>query len=222
MKIQISSKHIQISKANAQMVMVVAAAAFLTTFSLVASHALLGQRAQMARVIAGQEKAVQQLKANQQALDALAAAYREFVNRPQNVIGGNPAGAGERDGDNARLILDALPSRYDFPALTSSIEKLAERSQVRIQSLTGVDDEVAQQQPPAGDPKPIEMPLEVVVAGDYARINELLANLERSIRPFRVTKLKFSGSDADITLAISLVTYYVPAKTLNITTRAVE
>jgi hypothetical protein len=156
---QFSTKRLQISKANARMVLVVAIAAFVSTFSLVALQALASQRSYQSRVIAEKEVAVAQLVANQEAVDSLKESYRQFVDRDDNVIGGNPTGQGDRDGDNAKIILDALPSTYDFPAVTSSVEKMLAERNYNIDSITGIDDEVAQQDVDSVNPEPIEIPM---------------------------------------------------------------
>ena len=120
----LSSKRLQIDKANASMVAFLAVAAFIAVFSLVASKALLSQRSYQSRVIAEKKKALTQLKTNNQAATELVAAYKSFVAAPENIIAGSASGSGDRDGDNAKIVLDALPSKYDFPALVTSIEKI--------------------------------------------------------------------------------------------------
>src|SRR5689334_22008086 len=120
----LSTKRIQVSKATATIVGTIAAAAFIAVFSLIASQALLSQRAYQSRVIAGKEKAKKQLEDNIKAVNVLSTQYKAFIGTSQNIIGGNPSGSGERDGDNARIVLDALPSKYDFPALAASLEKI--------------------------------------------------------------------------------------------------
>ena len=119
-----SAKHLQINKANSNMVIIIAVAAFVVVFSLVASRALLEKSSYQRRVIAAKQKASNQLKANVEASKSLQASYKTFVSNPNNIIGGNPSGSGDNDGDNAKITLDALPSQYDFPALTSSLEKI--------------------------------------------------------------------------------------------------
>src|SRR5258708_5718319 len=108
-----STKRVQINKATATIVGVIAAASFVTVFSLIASRALLGQRAYQSRVIAAKEQAKKQLQDNLSAVSALQTQYKAFVGTNENILGGNPNGSGEKDGDNARIILDALPSKYD-------------------------------------------------------------------------------------------------------------
>lgn len=222
MKLQFSNKRIQISRANAQMVAIVAVAAFITTFSLIASHALIGKRAYQNRVIEEKEKAVSQLEENLRAIERLVVSYEEFMNRPQNIIGGNPAGTGSRDGDNAKIILDALPSKYDFPAVTSSIEKLVQKERLRLESITGMDDEVAQRSTVSPHPEPIEIPFEFTVVGNYSSMQNLLRDLELSIRPFQVVRLVLKGSDTETTMTLTAKTYYLPAKSLGITKRLLE
>ena len=140
-----SVKHVQIDKANSRMVAIVAMAAFVVVFSLVASRALLGQRSYQARVIAGKQKAVKQLKDNITSVDSLVKSYSVFVSSSTNVLGGNSTGTGAQDGDNAKLVLDALPSQYDFPALATSLEKILTSKNYKINSITGTDDEIKQQ-----------------------------------------------------------------------------
>ncbi len=170
-----SLKRIQINKANTTMVIAIAVAAFVFTFSLVAGRSLLNKRSYQSKVIAGKEAAVKQLEANITASNTLAESYKTFVSSNENVIGGNPKGTGDRDGDNAKIILDALPSQYDFPALTSSVEKVLSTNGFKITAITGTDDEVAQQKTPeSSTPKPVDMPFEVSVTTNVAGIKNLL------------------------------------------------
>lgn len=219
----ISTKRLQINKANARIVVIIGLAAVLTTFSLVASRALLSQRAYQARVITEKEKAANQLKENRKAVETLRASYTQFIGASQNIIGGNPQGTGDRDGDNAKIILDALPSKYDFPALTTSLENLLLERSFKIDEITGKDDEVAQSsQTSSPNPAPIEIPFEVTVTSNYESLRELLQVFERSIRPFHINSLTFSGDDSATQLIIEANTYYQPAKSLDLTTKDVR
>lgn len=217
----ISGKRLQISKANTTLVAMVAIASFITMFSLVASKALWDQRSFQARVITEKEVARNQLKANVAAVDTLVTSYKAFAGTPQNVIGGNSAGKGERDGDNAKIVLDALPSKYDFPALATSLEKLLTSGNYTIENITGTDDE-ANQQNVVGQVTPVEIPFQIGASATYSSVQELIDSLERSIRPFSISKITFSGDDSDLQVQISAKTYYLPEKTLNIGTKEVK
>ncbi len=218
-----STKRLLIDKANNMMVWVVAGASFITVFSLVASKALISQQRYQSRVTVQKEKAVKQLKANINAAKDLQTAYKAFVETPENVIGGNPKGQGDRDGDNAKLILDALPSKYDFPALTSSLEKILVSQNFKIQSISGTDQEVEQSATASSpNPVPIAMPFEVSFTGSYAGMGYLLGTLEKSIRPLQIQTLQLSGGNGEMQAVINGQTFYQPAKSLSITKRVIK
>jgi hypothetical protein len=217
-----SGKRIQIGKANATMVIVVGIASFVTMFSLVAAKALWDQRSFQARVITEKELARDQLQANLAAVDSLQNSYQAFVGTSENVIGGNPSGKGDRDGDNAKIVLDALPSKYDFPALATSLEKILSDGGFEIDSITGTDDEVNQNANIAAQNTPIEIPFQISVSGSYGEIQKLVASMERSIRPLTITKISFSGDEADLQTQVDAKTYYLPEKTLQINTKEVK
>lgn len=215
--VKLTSKKVQIDKAQATIVGVIGAAVFVTVFSLVSVKSLWSQRSYQAKVIAQKQDARDQLEENVNSVKDLVSSYQRFVDSSTNMLGGNPRGAGEKDGDNARLILDALPSKYDFPALTTSLEKLITDKGLKIEAIAGVDDEVAQAGvADSGDPAPIEMPFQIKVNGSYAGIQDLFTVFERSIRPFHAQKIQLKGGAADMELTMDAKSYYMPEKTLDI------
>lgn len=217
-----SHKHLQISQANSSMVTIIAVAAFVVVFSLVASRALLEKSSYQRRVIAAKEKAAKQLKANVEASSDLVTAYKAFVSTPDNVIGGNPSGTADRDGDNAKITLDALPSQYDFPALASSLEKILSQNNYKINAITGTDDELTQANSQSPSPSPVEMPFTVDVDANLDSAKSLLNIFQASIRPIKVQTLDINGSNKDLQLNISANTYYQPAKSLKIEKKVIK
>ncbi len=221
-KVKISAKQLQIDKANTQMVLAVAIASFVVIFSLVASKALLSQHSYQKRVIKEKNKAVKQLQENTEAVKSLVTSYQNFVSTPENVLGGNPAGKGDKDGDNAKIILDALPSKYDFPALATSLEKILTDQNYEIRSIVGTDDEINQQDTSSPTPAPVEMPFQITVSSNYGSLKKLIQTLQDSIRPFQIQTIEFGGQDANLTIIINAKTFYQPSKNLNITTKEVR
>lgn len=217
-----SKKRILIDKSNASMVIIIAAMAFVTVFSLVASRALLSQRSYQARVIAEKKNALAQLKANNDAASKIVDAYKVFISPSENIIGGSSSGIGERDGDNARIVLNALPSKYDFPALANSLEKILLAQNFKITGIAGIDDEVKQSAPSTAAVAPVEMPFEVSVVGTYDNAQILSDIFKRSIRPIKISKIKLDGKDAELNVEISAKTYYQPEKVISITTKVVQ
>jgi hypothetical protein len=218
-----SGKQLMINKANARMITVIIIASIVVVFSMVASRALLSQRSYQARVITQKEKAVKQLKTNVDAVQKLAGAYTTFVNQPVNAIGGSLNGVGNRDGDNAKIILDALPSQYDFPALATSLEKVLTSPTNKIEAITGIDDELNQQAANSSpNPLPVNMPFEIKVDSTYVSIQGLITTLQQSIRPFQVLTMQLSGADAALKLDMTARTYYQPSKSLTIKTTVIK
>lgn len=219
----ITSKRVKINKAQATMVGIISGCVFVSVFSLVSARALWNQRSYQARVIGKKEAAVSQLEQNIDNVNTLVTTYKEFTGSPENILGGNPAGTGEKDGDNARIILDALPSKYDFPGLTSSMEKVLEDKKLGSYSITGTDDELNQNKSGApASTDTVEIPFQISAASSYTGIQDIIGTFEKSIRPLKLKQLTMSGNANDMNLTMTVNTYYQPVKTLNIKTEAVK
>lgn len=214
-----NSKRVQVDKDKTTIFAIVSVAAFITVASLMVARGLWSQTAYLSKVADKKEVAVKQLEANKSAVVTLEESYKKFKEQTPNLLGGSIEGASEKDGDNAKLILDSLPSKYDFPALTTSIERLLVG--YGINGITGVDDTVAQQ---TTDPAigVVEIPFSVDVYSNYEGIKELINSLHKSIRPFQVTKLEFRGTNDRLQAFISAKTFYQPERGLEITEEPVQ
>jgi len=220
-KAKTSVKRTQIDKANSMMVATIAISAFVVVFSLVAARALWIRQGYQSRVIEQKEQARDQLRTNINTVDELVVAYKAFVETPDNVIGGNPDGTGDRDGDNAKIVLDALPSKYDFPGLATSLEKILKDNGNTINSISGTDDGVAQSAQ-TGSSQPIEVPFELSAGGNLKTTESLLGLLQRSIRPINVQTVEFTGSNNNLIVNLTAKTHYQPEKTLTIQKKVVK
>jgi hypothetical protein len=175
-------------------------------------------------VISNKKKALSTLKSDLSAVNSLKDSYKSFINTPRNVLGGNPTGTGDQDGDNAKIVLDALPSKYDFPALATSLEKLINSQGLQIQAIGGTDDELAQaSNQESATPQPIPEPFQIRVTGSYDATRNLLTVFERSIRPIQIQKIEISGDKGgSVTTTIDAQTFYQPEKSLKIRTEVVK
>lgn len=128
---------------------------------------------------------------------------------------------GQDKQSNSSVILDALPRKYDFPALVTSIDKVADLSGVNVAGLSGNDEEVnAIARSP--NPTPQEIHLSVNIEGTYKNINKFVKNLENTIRPIKVINIRLAGSDSKMSATFDLVTYYQPAIDLTIQSKDIE
>jgi hypothetical protein len=223
MKPNLSTKRLAISKANAQMVGIVAGAAFVTVFCLIASKAVFSTNQYQGKLTKEKEKAHQQLQTNLNAFNSLVKSYNGFDNKDTNIIGGSKSGTGDNDGSNSKIILDSLPSSYDFPALTSSLEKILNDRHLTIGGITGSDD--ISQQANLLSPTPIATPIPFTVSissANYSSVQDLVKALQNSIRPIQIDSMDLSGGANDMTATISAHTYYQPAKSVNISEKEVK
>jgi hypothetical protein len=221
MKINISSKHFQIDKANNYIFAVVAITAIVTVFSLVSIKSLWSQSSYQRKVLSLKKKAIVQLNQDSSAIDAIKAQYDVFSAQNPNIIGGagDNTGNGLSDGGNPRIVLDALPSQYDFPALISSVEKIITNDSVSPQTINGTDEGDT---PSTDSSSPQSLDFTIEATSPYAGAQTLLNDFERSIRPVDVTKLELSGSEASMRISLDASTYYLPAMKFEVQQQVVK
>jgi Tfp pilus assembly protein PilO len=107
-------------------------------------------------------------------------------------------------------VLDALPSKFDYPALVASLSNLAELTSVNLQSVDGIDlGQEAEQL--SSSPTPVEIPITVDIEGSYTAMKKFLAGIENSIRPLDVQSINISGTDSNLRISLAIKTYYQPA-----------
>lgn len=217
------TKRSLISKANSTIVIATTAAAFVLVFALVSGKALVSQMAYQNKVIDAKKTALKNLRDDLEARDSLQQSYNSFIAQNPNVLGGDANTTGDKNGNNAQIILDALPSRYDFPALTTSLEKMINGQSLKIMSINGTDEEATQAaNATSPNPEPVAMPFQIQVNGSYDSVKSLTNEMLNSIRPFQIQTLELSGDNSNLIARIAAQTYYQPEKNLNITTKVVK
>lgn len=220
-----SAKHVQINKAQSRILLFVGIATVITVFCLVSTSELLSQSAYHTREIKAKKTAANQLTANLNAANALATQYQIFDSSNPNAIGGkNSTDPNTRppDGDNARIVLDALPSKYDFPALVSSVSQILTNNSVITPGFGGVDQSANINSSPTNNPAPVSITFSISGGSTYNGVRGLIKDFERSVRPFDIKTLEIRGSASNMTFSAQIDTYYQPAKTLTTTTTEVH
>lgn len=210
-----SAKRIQVDKDKTRIFAIISVAAVIAVASLVIAKGLWSQGNYLRKVANMKTEAKRQLEENKAAVTTLTSAYDEFIGQDPNLLAGSIGGDTDRDGDNGSLVLDALPSKYDFPAVAASLEKLL--AGYRINSITGTDDSAAQ----AGGTGPVEIPFSLSVGTNYDGFKQLTNTFDRSIRPLNVVNLELSGSNENLNVTIQGKTFYQPESGLQITEQQV-
>ena len=225
MATQVTTKKETIDKTNSFIVGAIALTCFIVIFSIVAGRALLQQRAYQARVIAKKELARNTLEENSKNVETLKTQYQAFVTNPTNIINGSSQGTGDRDGDNAKIILDALPSKYDFPALATSFEKIMSNKGFEFAGISGKDDELSESKKgEAITPTPTAIAFGLSASfATIGKVNDMLSILENSIRPMRVRVITVqAGQGSAVSVSVKGETYYQATKKLGVTEEVVK
>ncbi|MGH9638093.1 MAG: hypothetical protein ACRD72_24920, partial [Candidatus Angelobacter sp.] len=121
---KVSVKHVQINKNQSTMLALIAGAVVVVVFGLFATRAMVVKGLYQRKVLHARRDTAATLKSNYTAAQNLVNQYKNFATQDPNILGGSVAGDTFIDGNNPRIILDALPSTYDAPALATSIEKI--------------------------------------------------------------------------------------------------
>ncbi|HEU5004986.1 MAG TPA: hypothetical protein VFT49_02800 [Candidatus Saccharimonadales bacterium] len=228
MKIQLSKKStITLSNKEVQNLASFTVAVLVAVFCLLGSKTLLSKALYQQRAISAGNKASKQLDANLTRAALLSTQYSSLFENtdPQNVLGGkndSSAQAIPPNIDNARIAIDALPTMYDYPATLASITKILTDDGIGSPNITGTDQTSTIKNDPLANPQPVAISLGITGSGNYASIQNVLKDLERSIRPFDVTSLQLAGTENNLSLNANVTTYFQPAKTLGITPEAIK
>jgi hypothetical protein len=126
-------------------------------------------------------------------------------------------------GSTNELIADALPNTSDFPGLMALMENLSAESGVTLKSINpssaagtvaspasgGAVPAATAAVPNSGDvPTPQTFAFSAAFDGTYASFQRLIANLEASARPVKVTSVQLSGSGNSLSVQLEGTTYY--------------
>jgi hypothetical protein len=221
-KSHLSNKHINIKKDNSVIFAAIGIAVFVVVFGIFVTKALVEQASYNQRVIGAKKDALNLAIENTKNVEALELSYISFANESINVLGGVSKSDGPIDGTNPKIVLDSLPSVYDYPALSSSIEKLLVDNGYQIERIGGSEDATLSATNPNSSPDSvtvttglvsselIEIPYPITIASSVDGTQRLLDVFERSIRPFYIETISFSGNDQSLNAKISMKTFFQP------------
>ena len=221
-------KRQQIAKASRVMFLWVAGASVIIGASGVVIYVLASQLIFNEKVIAEKNTTVGTLEHNLSTVDEL---NRNIRVKNTNELLMNLRS--EPDTEPIQVIFDALPASANSAALGSSLQsnKLLGQEGIRIDSLSvtpvsGVED--------AGDTGSEELAVDSEVptiefsftvsapAGDAVKLKELLQRLERSIRTMNIVSTRFENQSNTLSLTVTGVAYYQPAKSVTLKDKAVR
>lgn len=225
---KINTKKIQLDKTESSILTITVVATVITIFCLFSVKALIGQAAYQRRVINARHKSTQLLREDIKNANTLITQYNNVFlgSSPENIIGkaveANNPNPVPPNGNNGQIVLDALPTAYDYPATLTSVSNILTNNGIGSQAISGTDQSTSVNSAPTSNPQPGKIDLTVNGNGSYGSIMNLIKDLERSIRPYDISQLTLNGNQATISATIKMTTYYQPAKNLSITSKEIK
>lgn len=216
-------KRQQIENAGRSMFIWVAIASVAVSICIVTAQFLFQKWTYSNHVLNAKYKAADQLKKNITNAKQLQDAVNALVSNDDLA-----SVKTNQDDSNTQSVLDALPSTFDATAWATSLQKaILSHSGVAIEGINVPSDQEQSStttgaansnaaSSSATDPTPKEIKFDVTVSGSYDKIRNLMIDLERTIRPIKVTAITLDGDDAAMTATIGGVTYYQPSKSANV------
>lgn len=203
---QPQSRRAQIKKAGGVVFIVAAFASVIVVFCIISMKFLWEKKSYNDRVIGAKTKARDDITTNVESLSRLSEQFPQLESSAST---------------NSKTILHALPPTYDYAALASSVDYLSTISGVTSDTSIGTDISASAAKN-ATTSSPVELPLTLQVKGNYESIRRYITNLERSIRPIHVKNVTYTGTNNTLTAGISAVTYYQPARSLDVEKKEVQ
>ena len=217
-----SLKQIQINKDLKIIMLWAGSATFIVLFCLISIYSMSKVFNYQNQVLLDNNKALSILKNDQSAENNLVKSYQNFNNSPTNIIGGVSSSDTQNNGNNTKIILDALPSALDYPALLSSVQSLLGSEGVTINSITGAGNQSSSSTTNSNSSKPQSLTFSFSVSGPYSNIQNVISTFERSIRPMQFQSIDLSGNQSSMNLTATVQTYYQPMVGFNVSTENLE
>lgn len=221
-------KRQQIGRANRSMFLVIAGVSVVVGFSLVLII-FLGQRIWFGqRVIEAKNKTISVLQKN---LDTVGSLKQNIL-----VLNTNQDLQSIQLSDSApavQTVLDALPSEANSTAMASSLQtKLLNNvpgvslDSLKVDPVSGVEiasDGSTQANSSNAGSNTIGFSFSVSAAStNQDGLRQILLNIEKSIRPFKVTNLSVESQGSRIVMNVTGLGYYEPAQTVHLTDEVVK
>ena len=195
------TKKALIDRANSVVLIAAVVGSSLISIGIVAGKLLWDQHSFNEKIMSEKKKARDTLRSNIAKIDQLKQNL-ETLDRGQT---------------NSKTVLDALPSKHDFPAVASSLDLLAEKSSISRENFQFSGNDTSENIESATSPAPIEIPFQVTVTDSQDKVIDFLVKTELSIRPFQAAKITLKAADGNnMSLDYEGLTYYQPRKSMEI------
>lgn len=221
-------KRTQIAKTNKMMLLWIAGSSVIIGAAIVVAFYLGQKLIYNERILAEKQKTISTLQSNIAVAPKLQTAVRALdVNAALATSKAKP------DDQTIQVILDALPSDANSPALGASLQNklLAgidglEVDSMQVDSVQGIESLSNNQQSDdqtASSDKAEEITFQFAVTGNQKALKQVLTKLERSIRTIDILSLRIeSRGPNDQSMAVRARAFYVPAVDIKLYDKVVK
>ena len=212
-------KRTEIAQANKSMFIWIAVSSVLVGSALVVSFVLVQKLIFNEKVLSEKQNTVSVLVRNNQVVDNLEAEVRVLDTNTDLA-----AVKSDEDDSALQVILDALPSEANSLALGGSLQHKLLRGidgltveSLQVSPVEGIETE--------GSINPTAekaINFQFAVRGSQTALNQVLTNLERSIRAIEVLSLRIESQGGSQLMTVRARAFYEPAKTADLIDKVVR
>lgn len=210
-------KRQQIKEANKMTFVWIAIASIAVVLCLVISQFLVRQ-------LWFNQKVINERSNTQSTLDKNLKNYEELKKSVGKLLANEqlnlPEVKANPDDKALKIVLDALPVTNDGTVLGSSLlQVILPKSGVSVSEMrSGADSLAGVVVEDLGN----SIPFSFIVNSNYSQSENMLKDIERSIRPISVTELIMQGDDAKLTVEVKGVSYFSPEKSVELKSKVVS
>ncbi len=205
-----SVKKNQIEKFTRTIVIFASVSLFILIFGISSINSLIARYNYQQKTIDLQKQALNNLIEDNASVNSLTKSYKKFISPKINIINGQSNQPNSHNGgNNAKIILDALPSSYDFTQFITTLQNLLTSQGVVVNSISGTDASPSSNYSIGSGVNVI--PFQFSVSAPYPIIQKLITTLKESTTPIDIINVNITGSQNNLTLNATGQTYYQPA-----------
>jgi hypothetical protein len=183
---------------SATMMVFAGIAAVVLAISIVGTKIVFQDAMFERKVLVRKKAASEQLEKNIKSVDGLRDNLKRLNETPET---------------SNKQILNVLPSAFDFPQTSATIEGIANKNGIEIQSISvaGGEGTVVSSGIMTSDSNEVEsMLIGIGANGSYPNVRQFLVDLTNSRRAFGVEVMDVNGNGAQLSTTINVRAYYKP------------
>ena len=118
----------------------------------------------------------------------------------------------------SKTVLNVLPSDFDFPQTSSTLETMAIRDGLIMRDISLASDQGSADASATDSSEVLYYDTYLTVSGTYENLRNFINDLSKSRRTFGLQSLEIRGGDSELVVSLVVRAYYKPAVSVDIQT----